>query len=196
MLLRCNNFYKQLSPSYFMNCPQKSQGFIPSLDLAKIFLNAIEEEWEREDPEGMRETNEVFKKYFDSLRLKIPSQEELYRSQMIQIGNELEEFLINYGKTYCRLHEGNLEGLVVKLTENDSFNKNALEILSKKIGVPKTLTKAYELLHEEFLNYIDGNPRETAYSKVKTNGKNEIEFYDFKEAPPPINFKELFGDKD
>ncbi len=164
-------------------------GFLPSLELATKFYDLYEERQNREDPEGYKETIEMLEgleeEFVRSTGIELPTEGEMEEIKRDILGDYVMDEIISYTNHKSYLSKGNCKGLVDKLTQDDSFNKEFLRGLSEDIYIEESKTEFCQSLHEEFVKYARENPEAFHYAKMKVNENDEIEFYDFKEEEFP-----------
>lgn len=97
------------------------------------------------------------------------------------LGYEFMGEIVLYTKHKSIINKENpREGLVVKLTEENSFNQEFLEGFSQRLEIDASHINFFYELHKEFLEYVKNNPIKLYYAKLRVKD-NEIEFYDFRE---------------
>lgn len=177
-----------------MNERTHKDGFLPSLELTKKYW----EFYEKEVPKDKVITREEMIKGVEFMGRYIKvTEEEIRKAEQNILGDNLMGAIISYTNDKSEENEKNLKGLVVKLTENNSFNKEFLNRYNPHLSLwenPNT-PELYQALHKEFLEYAKENPERFHYANMRVNENDEIEFYDFKKSEPLPDLDKIMADK-
>lgn len=166
--------------------------FLPSKDLAKEYLLILENKLREKSSEReiceMRKLEEGFAECRGEKPLSHSEHMEFLQNVL---GHNFYGTVVDYTMEISERSE-ETSGLVVKLTENNSFNGEFLEIFKEDDDIGESYPEFFSNLHGEFRDYLKENSMKLVYSKVRVNEKDEIEFYDFvkKDFPSIDDFPE------
>ncbi len=158
--------------------------FLPSVDLTKKYWKIYNERLKKELPkEEIKETELMLKELAKARGCKKPTKEEIKESMRKILKKEFIGEIVSYTKHKSIENEENLKGLVVKLTEKNSFNKEFLDGFSQILEIDASHRNFFSELYKEFFEYVKNNTIKINYAKLRVKG-NEIEFYDFRKYKP------------
>jgi hypothetical protein len=166
----------------------ENKKFLPSKDLAKEYDRILENKLrEKESERDICLARKNLREYAEFMGgEEVSSEKDSLEFIREGLGGKLISNVIGYTHRKSETSE-NLGGLVVKLTENNSFNSEFIERFGRYGGVDSSDSKFFCNLHGEFRNYLKQNSMKLSYAKIRVSEKDEIEFYDFvkKKFPSP-----------